>query len=186
MRRPFFFLIGIITILFVGCDSTQPGCNPKWVIVLCDLSTSVDTSSIDKIVLDSQKILEGLPENSFVSYYPIDFDPTLRALFAHTQQPVPYKPSLRRQYPRKLNELSDSLENNILKAYQRRIPQAGERDRPRSCILRSLYNASKLFDQQMVNSTDSVNYEYELVILSDMIEECENSPVGKLFFTKNH
>lgn len=157
---------------------TDPPSINRIVLVFCDISPSLTSSEIDKSASLVADILDGLPEKTIFAVYPIltsargrppllsrSIVPTIKS---KTEEMMLLNEKIRRreQLKMQIHALSRDLQG---RGYQ-------------SCILNSLWQAHDLFDDILsgsyVISTPRDNV--DLVVISDMVEECDDTPLGRV------
>ncbi|MDX2249182.1 MAG: hypothetical protein SF052_20510 [Bacteroidia bacterium] len=145
------------------------------VLVFCDLSASLQQEEIDQLKKCASVILEKYPANSSIRFYQI----------GQTSQPTFFKfdkPDIRgknqdlqcvilRKKAREAIPILVSRIDSILTLNQN---DKQHQARLNSCILNSFFQADQIFIQ---NVADFYNH---LILITDMIEQCDNSSVGRL------
>ena len=147
-------------------------------IMLIDPTMALEEAGLKKIARSVFQITKALPANSVIEVRQIDDNPYLAPLASYTVPAPPVSPpSAIRAYPLKVEKGAKMLGESVfrqLKAIKAETPDTS----PKSCIVRGLetaYNALKHYPQS--------THRWEVIVMSDMIEECDNSPIGKLYMT---
>ena len=181
-------LILLLIFLFGYCGSEDPSQIRKKkdvvAIIYCDLSTSVDSTSIYKVADDAQKLLNYFPRGSILHFYPIDQSPFVSPILEFTKPLLGGTSSEEAENEMFINMAASTIYNQIIQKYRKINSNPKDRNVARSCILRTLETAHLLFRQYRI--IPNKNYKYELIYLSDMLEECYDSPIGPLFMTKRY
>jgi hypothetical protein len=152
-------------------------------VIFCDLSTSVDSLSIKKVAQDAGKLLLKFPPESKLYYLPIDETPYIKPIMIYDKPRKPKTTSEKEGYLIITKRKAQQVHNNIIMLYRNVYASAEFRNRPLSCIIRTLDTANSIFSQY--RSTNK-SFTYELIYLSDMLEECNNSPIGPLYMHKKN
>jgi hypothetical protein len=146
---------------------SQPKAAPPTTVMLMvvDVSSSLSPSQIQQVADNANLILDSMPASTKFAIYPLQ--PNWNLPIAMETGETGGKP--------------DTFERRILKKKNRRetILKTAEdfRSRPEgrvSCIVDVLPFAQRYFGQY-----DPKRYEFELVFLSDMIENCSSSLLGR-------
>ncbi|MEL6672267.1 MAG: hypothetical protein AAFR61_08735 [Bacteroidota bacterium] len=143
-------------------------------LILCDLTTSVDASSIDSVAAHAANIFRKLPRPSNAIFLPVEANQFSQELLRH-QKSHPQKPSERRAMEKKEEELAVEIEQVIKDRYAKINVELGKKDPARSCIITSISRAQDIIKRAHHSS---------LLILSDMVVECNTSLLGELYFTE--
>lgn len=181
----YLLLIGIaLSALFTACQtverSTESVANdrlnePKKVLVLCDVSRSIDTSILARtavrnrfreMISQCQSILTAYPPNTVFSFYFISRNGNAAPFARMKSAPVT-----------KLNGAAAMKKFKKCKAWlAKSITSASEHPESQSCIMTSIETAYHSLAGQSPNTGSPA----ELIIISDMIEVCWASPVDTL------
>lgn len=132
-------------------------------VVLCDITKSLDTSSINKVKENALKILNKYPEAE-IYFFPIDSN-------LYTNPLLGKKSYKNMRYSEKsASEKKDveTLKINIEQTYRNRNTRA-------SCIIKGFTMAANKFKEFKPKE----NYKFKLIFLSDMLEYCFYEP-GKI------
>lgn len=152
------------------------GADSLAILVLCDLSSSIDSGGVATIAARCSSIVSQMPSGSHVAFFPIEDNARLTALGSFYKQ-RPRKASQKYE----IEELASNFAMDIakeVKAYYVKTKSEIEAKKSRSCIWSNI-KARLSWLQQF-----SDQYCKKLVIMSDMIEECNSSPIGKLYLQK--
>lgn len=182
--------LAFIAMVSMGCESNSdsittseiysPTSSPAKIIcvVLCDLTTSVEESSIKKIARDAYELVKVLPEGAQVEFYQIDDNPFIPPILSYTKPLRPTtRPSEVRKYPLRLEKEAKQV-GEMIYQHAQKIKYKTSASIAKSCILTGFKTAHGVLKQY-----PREEYDWELIVLSDMIEECNNSPVGNVYFT---
>ncbi|WP_298510933.1 hypothetical protein [uncultured Kordia sp.] len=163
---------------FYGCDFfiTETEKKPKYeeIIAFCDMTTSLDSASIEKLAKDVQKMIKNVPVNTQINIYPINDNTFTDKIFFIPNKNIDEssnKGVLTAQNRRK--KYIDSVKNIILTKYKEVNKNA--KSEYKSCIISSL---ETVFD---IVKTKKNKENVHVVFFSDMIEQCEISQVGKMY-----
>lgn len=152
-------------------------------VIFCDLSTSIDTSSIQEVAKTAGRLFLKFPPGSKMYYYPIDESPFIKPIIIYEKPKRPRTTSEKERYMITERRKAREIYNRIVKLYYEVYYSPEARNRPISCMIRTLNTAHSIFSQHYsVNK----NVTFELVYLSDMIEECQNSPIGPIYMHKKN
>lgn len=182
-------LVGLTTVLLLArCGQpaqNAPAASPSAdttdvILVFADLTTSTDSSHIETLAQNVYNIIVSSPHEAKVKIYPIDRSPSVAPIAVFTVPPLPgtYEKS----------KLRDMVVATALAAYKR-VRQlytdvyASAHTESISCLIRSLETAHNHFSQ---DRADSKPYRFELIYLSDMVEECDDTPGGAVHMTKGN
>ncbi|MFN0190230.1 MAG: hypothetical protein ACKVQV_16145 [Bacteroidia bacterium] len=130
--------------------------NKTVIVVMCDITKSLDTSSITKVQQNAVRIIQLNPEAE-INFYPIDSNLYVNSLL-NKKSYVGMKYSERAAA---LETDAKELLKNIRSTYERRNARA-------SCVLKGFNIAYEKFKQYKPKE----NYTFKLVFLSDMLECC--------------
>lgn len=143
------------------------------ILVLCDLSSSLDTNSRDLIANKSASLIKKMPFDSKIIFYPTEENTKKVKIFSFEKQ-RPRKPSERSLRAKETMQAAKEVSRRIKDEYDK--GRAANPDSyARSCIWSNIVSRISWFHDK---PKDHCRY---MVILSDMIEECTESPIGKLF-----
>lgn len=186
-HNSFILALFFLSTLLFSCDA--PDSVPKEsaqkvvAIIFCDITASVDSSSIHQVARNAAKLLLKFPQGSILYFLPIDETPFVEPILKFNKPLIGSKVTDRIKNKRKIADAARILHNKILSRYREINADIESQNFPRSCIIQTLEVAHRIFLQFPSRN----QYAYELIYLSDMLEECEDSPVGKIFLTdKNY
>jgi hypothetical protein len=149
---------------------SQLSTDAKVLLILFDVSASLADAEVNKAVSLAAEIIDNLPDNSVYAIYPIQVNElNLPPLVSETASSY-------------LSEPERTLRRETLK---RRIHGLKEKNLgpSHSCILNSVFSARRILDE-MTNPTHA-DKRMELVIISDMVEECDETPLGRISLNKS-
>ncbi|MEM9721610.1 MAG: hypothetical protein AAGA10_20255, partial [Bacteroidota bacterium] len=147
-------------------------------VMLIDPTIYVEEDGFKKIARSIYQIAKSFPANSRIEVRQIDDNPYLAPLATYSIPPQPSSPpSAIRAYPLKVENGAKMLGETVfrrLKEIKAQTPHTSSK----SCIVRGLqtaYDVLKHYPQS--------TYDWEVIVMSDMIEECDNSPIGEIYMT---
>ena len=175
--------IGFVVItgfFFQQCGNIDPPENGKEniYVVLCDLTTSLDSTSISRVASVSKKILKEIPDGSKVCFYELNDNHYKQAFYEEKIARFSTTLSEEKKMLEKNKQNADSLELLILNKGKEYTNESLS-NQPNSCIVGGLRKASTFLRDE--GSQDTSKYNYWVIILSDMLEECNSSPLGSTF-----
>lgn len=180
------FLLLMICTMSCNCGDMKPyvpkKSSYKLTVVLCDLTTSISENSIDTIANRAARILKVADAPSTICFTSIDSDQFAPPI-SRFELKTPAKPTDRKIIKEALEEEIEALPQKIRDKYKQIKLNLDGDDPARSCILSSIKGADQIF--RSLDKDTSKSYTYSLVILSDMIMECNDSELGKVRFTPN-
>jgi hypothetical protein len=177
------FLLLILSVTFFQCDNSDNNHPKEFSIVFCDLTKSVKNSVADSVISRTKSIYYKQKSNSSLYIYPISQATTSDAL-------------IKAQKETELNSMTatpsdiDDFEKGENKKQQDFLDEIGEelkdiyinaRNADNSCIINKLEKAYDVFKSQPQNDEGQI---LKLYILSDMIEDCDNSFVDNFSMEK--
>lgn len=162
-------------------NETTPGVTTV-ALIFCDLSTSIDSSAILKVSRDVSKLMLSFPYETKLYVLPITESPFVKPIIDFTYPGKATRPSEIEKNKVLVRRTAQYTSQKIKDIYRKEFSGPNAQNKPLSCILRSLETAYSYFSQ--FRSIPGRKFEFELIYLSDMIEECKNSPVGPVFLTK--
>lgn len=146
-------------------------------IVLCDLTRSIDTTSIDSIAAHAGLLYRCSPRHSSWYYYGIGAtDYNCRLGEYDNEKTGRMSRAEMAERDSTLGVCADSICCHIREAYH----EFGYKQTCITSALKTVYD--KVKDRRQAGDTAEVN----LIILSDLVEECENSPFGGLWFNTHN
>jgi hypothetical protein len=169
------FYLVILFSLFIKCNldnvkKTIPIFkeNPrKVIVVMCDITRSLDTNSIRKVT-DLALIILNKSEEADVIYFPVDSNLYVNPiLFKETYKGMTF------------GQRQDSLKSHRKRLQESIVNNYINRNARESCVLKGFNIAYTMFKQY----SPPGDYSFHLVFLSDMLECCEYK-FGKLNLEK--
>lgn len=195
-------LIAVCFLLFIGCDAQKPlppvspqppirsksaGYTPadvgkkKVILVLVDLTTQgEDDAHIAELSHKVGQIIESAPFDSKISIYPVDRSPYVPPILEFAAPPQPRNATQRKRAKRSLEAYRDSAMQSILGLFESVYLPASTQ--PTSCLVRSLSRAHSIF----ARFENSGEIDRELILLSDMVEECNYEGFGLVSMSRQH
>jgi len=147
---------------FVGNINTHS--NPTIMLMVVDVSSSLSKSQIQEVAMNANSILGNLPASTKFAIYPLqpNWNRPIAMETGETEKPS--------TIDRRLLEENNRREMILRTAEDfRRRPEGKV-----SCLVDVLPFAERYFSQY-----DPNRYEFELVFLSDMIENCSSTLLGR-------
>lgn len=139
-------------------------------IILCDVTRSIDSINVSQRIAEhASKIYSSSPYNSYYYYYSIGDDDYNTLIYEGKKidEVVPYS---KKDQVERLH--SDTIPLRIQEAV--RDTYRKEPIYQKTCITMALLSAYKKIDEE--SKQEDANF--KIIILSDMIEECDSSPCG--------
>lgn len=159
---------------------------PSYVIVLCDVSGTISrigqrghsTNSLGEVIrYCSGMILDQKEEHLYKNESTLMFMPIRENMYAQPIEEITLK---------SVSKAGRKKEEKRRKAAAKKIEDSlkvlANSDYQNTCILTSIGRAYEIFARKPSEHKDK--YRYELVILSDMLEECPSAPAGNLDIRK--
>ena len=178
--RKIYILFVFLTLAALTCSQVEvKKVNKIVAVIFCDITTSVDsTDGIKSVANNAANLLLKFPPLSILYFRPIDKSPNVKPIFEFT---IPAASNLKGEKDQRTQHIetqAQNLYNEILNRYN----EINSDDKnARSCIIQTLDIANRLFKPYQ----ESQNYSFELIYLSDMLEECDESVLGSLFMKEN-
>jgi hypothetical protein len=184
-RRPEFkgnrYIIALILLLAIFTLACPPTCPPdcppqreRVVLIFSDVTSSLLEKESQQVGTLTSNVLDSLPPGTQYYVYPIQIE-------ALKLEPM-YEGRVIGQDRAARKAVSDARKNKISEEIKRlyaliksdrRSDAYGKPDN-HTCILYTLQFAQKVFKQ-----FDQKNTDFDLIYVSDMIEECNTTPMGK-------
>ncbi len=149
-------------------------------LVLCDLTSHLDRNSMEHISEMAGEIVQIVPEGSKVNFYPIGDGPFQSTLMEFKKRVVS-RATDRVLLKNETLDASQEVKKSLMELYDETNKDFPE-DYPRSCIW-SLIEAKLKFLEKNRVSEEGERCQY-IVILSDMIEQCNDGPIGRMSLTR--
>lgn len=177
----------LLVAVSIAAAPPQPPQMPRTVLIFADVTSSLSVRESDRVGELTAQALASLSPGTRFAVYAIQADAEAPA-FIEGEMPVPRNSreredaalgrlSLQAQVKNGLADLYCSINWNDPETQEqcrtRRIIPRPQEDL-RSCVLRSLRHASKAIQ----NAEESHGAPVEVVFISDMIEECRETPFG--------
>jgi hypothetical protein len=162
----------------IQLPETTPPAKQKIAVILPDVTISLTQEENKKVASLTADILDNLPDETRYAVFPIQAEPV---------RVLPIIPSdIIRNISGPFGEIRRkerraALEREITGYYQR----ARNGQLRKSCIINLLSFAKDQLDEMSkAQGVDPTRTEYELFILSDMEENCEDSPIGEVILDR--
>jgi hypothetical protein len=157
---------------------------PTLAIVLCDVSGTVTRQSPTKVPNSLTSIIRHA-DSIVLSYYPVRstiiFLPISRVRHAEILEEIYLKNTSKAGKAIEIKKRLLSLEQ-----LKKKLVQLSLTDSKNTCILTSIENAYDIFRiKAQKEGFASSEVDYELVIISDFIEDCRDSPIGEINMQRN-
>ena len=183
MRRATVALCALLLMTVSACITRPPQNNTpppppqkeRMVFIFCDVTISLKETERAEVARMAAEILNHLPPGTSYRVYPIQAETSALAQINQKELVIPPRNKDERLQTllekRRQQGLADDLAN-ISK--ETNAPQDGNerRDDNRTCILNALNFAGNQFKQ-----FPAEKYDRELIIISDMLEECTDPPL---------
>lgn len=144
----------------------------KVVVILCDVTSSLDVGERAAVAELAGSIIRKLSPPVRYEVLPILLDPERARPLISENVPRLVKPSDKERYRRRLAQMPRVIDGQMASLYER-VNGPGQ-DPDRSCIIASIGRAAGFFEQFRGEGAVDLH----LIILSDMIEECRENPLG--------
>lgn len=163
------FTLIVSIVLTSACD--PPKQKIKAVFIFCDVTGSLIKEESEQVAELTADILDKLPSNSKYRLIPIHMKTDISEVILQNNEKI------EGDIPLSLKEARrEKLKTEITKIYE--FVNSKERKPERTCILSGLYRARDFY-LNLKENVDKVEYEYELIFISDMLEDCLNTPAGE-------
>lgn len=153
-------------------------------LIFCDLTTSVDSAAVPKVARDVSKLMLSFPYETKLYILPVAESPFIKPILDFTYPGKATKPSEIEKNKLLIRKVAQYAGDKIKKLHREGFSGRDAKNKPLSCIMRSLETAHSYFSQ--FRALKDKQFDFELIYLSDMIEECDNSPAGPVFLTKKN
>ncbi len=161
-------------------DAVEYAAKKKIIFVLVDLTTQAEANThIAELSQKVGQIIESAPFGSTVSIYPIDRAPHVPPILEFTAPAQPRNTNQKKKARDVLASNRDSAVQAIHALFEKVYLPAS--NLPASCLVHSLSSAHGMFSR-FENSGDA---ERELILLSDMVEECDHDGFGLVSMNKH-
>lgn len=168
-----------LSLVGLACQVQDAPSKPKrLVVVFVDVTRSLVESERNVVIKKSSEILSNLTPGTEYRVYPIQIETSIVDPVAQGRVLAP-KNALDPEPRRALQQLKKKVEESIAELYGKSA--AGTDNQ--SCILNALPTAGEEF-RRFRGRHRNRNVELDLVFVSDMIEECDRTPVGKIELDK--
>ena len=150
------------------------------ILIFTDLTTSTGSDlHIGDISENLKSIVLKAPYESEIIVYPIDRSMHVQPIMEFTKPAKPGNTTMSKAARKEMDAAIEAAQANIQHLYEDVYLPA--RNEPNSCLLNSLYKAHSVFSRY----ERKAQLHFELVFMSDMLEECELLP-GELLFIRNN
>lgn len=171
----FGFAFACIAIFGLRCVPEKRFIRPPGVVVFfADVTASMVPSERNKVAADAAQLIAGLPERTQFYLYPVTADMPKAQLIIADTVPGGGTATKRRVRDAWRVETENNIEAEINRLAGDEI-NGPERINKRSCIFGALEVA-----QRQIEATGSGRTgDFAVVLISDMLEECEQTPIGR-------
>jgi hypothetical protein len=159
----------LLFLIFFGCTNAEGQIQKRALLIFCDVTSSLDVGELTTGARLAATIIQNAMPPVRYKVVPIMLNTDSIAPVLDEDVP-PLIGANRAAYRKSLESLPAYLEEK-LKAQYVDVNNGPSADPNRSCIINSLERAAPFFNQYRANAK-----ELDLVIISDMIEECRKSP----------
>ncbi len=170
------FAILVMVLLFTACPEVDPPDERERVILIfSDVTSSLVPSESQQVAALTSSIVDSLPPGTRYFIYPVQIEAQkVEPMYEGTILPpdAPLAPTERAAREDKLKHKIEEL-YNLIKSVKQTSDIHGKPDN-HTCILYTLEVAQNKFKQFNQTNTD-----FELIYVSDMIEECNQTPLGR-------
>lgn len=142
-----------------------------YVLVFVDLSKTMDSLGVALVAQKAAAIFSSLPEKSVMVIKDVNGHPEAESI-AKLQVPAPAKPIP--SEVKKAKQRSAILAAQIVELIKFFFDEHPQGDNNKSCMLSSLEEAY----YHLIDPSQKGQYEFHLVYLSDMVEQCPGSSSG--------
>lgn len=155
----------------MGCNwsSALPPLKIPIVLVFCDVTNSLMPEEDKEVSLYAGAVIDHLPPRSEFALYPIQIEAQRAPLIAQGKVPILVSDKDRQDYELTNAEREREIKDKIDALYKTVNRNSADN---RTCILNALAFANNHLKQY-----DPSKYTFEIIFISDMIEECNNTPL---------
>src|ERR1043165_6156573 len=166
----------------VNSQKTEP---PLVVLFLIDPTSSLTEDENTRVTALTLAMFKDLPPGSKYGRYPIQIDDHVSPLISDDVVPVSFRTNLDQQdYDNKRLALENIIKTKVRELYKTQNRVADDRQ---SCILNMLdFSDRQLKQMSGTGVLDPAQATYRLVIISDMVEECRDTPLGEIRLNKKN
>jgi hypothetical protein len=161
-----------------------PTSQPLVVLLLIDPTSSLTEQENTRVTALTLAMFKDLPAGSKYGIYPIQIAADrVPPLIPDDMVPTAHRTDLdKREYEEKKEVLANIVKTKVKELYKSENRVADDRQ---SCIINMLGFAERQLKQMSrIGGLDPNQATYRLVIISDMVEECRDSPLGQIRLNK--
>jgi hypothetical protein len=152
----------------------SPAQKTKILLIFCDVTNSLREEESREAAKISADILDQQPANTEYIIYPIQIQTRLMPHIVKASVPLQLLTSQIDDYKLKKAERRKEILDKVQQLYKDMNDRLHNTDN-RTCILNSIAFAENYFRDY----TDTAKFELELIYVSDMIEECNSTLLGR-------
>ena len=166
-----------LLLLFIfSCEEEGPPKTPeKNIIIICDLSSSLNLDYVELEVGKVQSIIDSLPYNTNFSIYPMNLSIYQNSLLKGFIKPETIFKTKNRAIQQEKKDLSEKVDSILISNYK--IKNANKETEFKSCIISSFEMAFKY----LPDNDDELLKNSRVILLTDMIEQCPESSAGSIY-----
>lgn len=161
----------IFSIILISACDPPPKQKIKAVFIFCDVTGSLIKEESEQVAELAANILDNLPSNSIYRLVPINMKTDI------SEEIISYDGKIEGEIPQRVKDVRrENLKTEIDKLYQ--FVNSKVQKPERTCIISGLQRARDFY-LRVKEDVDKVEYEYELIFISDMLEDCSTTPTGE-------
>lgn len=165
----------LVTILtLAGCATLPPPQKDRVVLIFSDVTSSLVKSEREQVATLTSKVVDGLPPGTRYYVYPVQIEAQKlkaidegRIVVENPAMDIATKAARKKKISTEIETLYEKIKST------KRPPDSEGNPDYHTCILYTLEFAQDQFKQFDPNA------DFELIYVSDMIEECNTTPMGK-------
>jgi hypothetical protein len=166
--RVLFILVCVCALLLapVGCDREV---RKRVAFIFCDVTNSLNKSESETVASITARVLNSLPPGTEYRIFPIQAATTRLAAINEDERVIPPKEEDEILQAERGKKRQEALAVKLANLY--RVTNTSRNDN-RTCILNAIAFAGHQFRDFAADKFD-----HELIIVSDMLEECDDTPL---------
>lgn len=161
-----------------GCTADQEAkvAQPMRIAALCDITTSVDSHSVEVVARHCRKLIMEAPPGSTIRFTLLESNCHLEPLHTLSKSPHGELSSKKKEEKEmaKMANQSNTLSIKLRKRYEE-LAQIKDKKQRRTCIFNCMLESASWLKQVEEGQKTSI------YVFSDMAEECEHGPFGSIF-----
>jgi hypothetical protein len=162
--------------LIQACTSTSGGppvMKTKVALIFADVTNSLKPEECKEVARLTAEVINSFPRHTEYVVYPIQIETQRLSPIVQGKVPAAVSDKEKQDYDLSKIQRGKDLNAKIEKLYDE---VKRSKDDNRTCILNTLSFAKNFFQQY----ADAAKYDLDLIYISDMTEECNNTPVHRL------